>query len=146
MNQFKVLNEDQLDQIINHKECLVESKGQYGLDCLLYQGDLTIEIEDDKRGWLDDKSIDDIIKDFPNHEIGTIAIQGNLIVKGNIDIDSWLHLLFVSGNLTAENFKTVATEVYVGGNFKVSNYSDHDGYLKVKGENFGTQKNIYGTN
>lgn len=137
MNEkFKTITEEELNDLIQTKKIL-ESEGDYGCHCLYHKGDLTVNDY-----WLDDDSFYSLIDNL-EHDIGTIAIDGNLTVKGNLMVTDRLHCLVVTGTLVANSFATFETEVYVGGDFKVKEYEDHNELLKVNGENSGQKVNQY---
>lgn len=128
MYEFKLISEEQLNELINTKN-LLPSEGDYGLDCLYYKGD--IAIEDD---WLFDQSFYEITDQFPDAEIGTIAIQGNVKVHGDLQLSDRIFCLVITGNVETENYQTFETEVYIGGNLKAKTLRDNDALTTVKGK------------
>ncbi|GAA4278317.1 hypothetical protein [Aquimarina mytili] len=128
MKDFTLVTEEELNQRINTKS-LLPSEGDYGLDCLYYKGDLEID-----NHWLFDDSFYEIADQFPEAEIGTIAIEGNLTIKGNLQISDRVFCLVITGNINCENYETFETEVYLGGNLKAKTFRDNDSLTTVKGE------------
>ncbi|MBW1298467.1 hypothetical protein [Aquimarina litoralis] len=128
MTDFKLVTEEQLNELINTKK-LLQSEGDYGLDCIYYEGDL--ELEGD---WLFDDNFYNIADQFPDAEIGTIAIQGNVKVKGDLQLSDRLFCLIIIGNVEAENYQTFETEVYISGNLKAKTLRDNDSLTTIKGE------------
>ena len=53
-----------------HTKDLLVSEGDYGCECLYFEGDLTINSD-----WLDDSFIEKLDAHFTDSEIGTIAIR-----------------------------------------------------------------------
>ncbi len=133
MEKFELLTEDKLNNILQTKEIL-ESKGDYGCDCLFYNGNLIIDGD-----WLNDKQYYSLTENKSDNDIGTIAINGNLTINDDLRISDRLFCLIIMGDLKANNFETFETETYVDGDFKVKTYRDYDGYLKIKGENFANK-------
>lgn len=133
---FTLKTEKELNEILNTQTLLTESKGNYGCHCLYHEGDLEVE-----HGFLFDENFYALKKKWGlGKDIGTIAINGNLIVKGDLDISDRLMLLFVSGNVQADSIAVFETEVYIGGDLVAKTYSDKDLYMTVAGHNHAVKE------
>jgi hypothetical protein len=119
------LNEDELDARLGTKAKLASS-GNYGLGCLLFEGDMVRE-----RGMLlDDGHFEELRAGF--EEIGTFVIDGDLRAE-QIFISDRLFCLIVTGSLVADELSIFETETLVFKDLTVRMLRDHDRYLKVLG-------------
>ena len=127
MIDFKLYTEKQLNEIANTKE-LLDSQGNYGLGCLVHEGNLTIN-ED----WLSDELYYEFSEKFGD-DIGTIAILGDLIIDGELRITDRLMCLFIQGNLKATIIETWETEVFVTGNVEYKKIKDEEDLIAILGK------------
>lgn len=127
--EFKIVSENELNKMVNTHE-LLESKGDYGLSCVLFEKDMTMDSY-----WLDDNSFAEIQEKAHTSDIGTIAFLGDLIVKGDMSISDRIMCVFIKGNLVVHNkLSSYETEVYIGGDLTCSKLNDPDGYILVAGK------------
>lgn len=122
----KVLSEDELDERLGTK-ALLESGGDYGLNVLLFEGDLRfgkLGLDDDGvralRGGVDD--------------VGTIVIDGDLTCDGHLCVSDRLMCLVVTGDVKCQRLSLFETEMLVMGSLDARELKDHDEYLKVVGK------------
>jgi hypothetical protein len=69
----------------------------------------------------------------PDHDVGTILIDGDLRLEHEALISDRLMCLVITGNLTATRFHVFETEVAVFGDLDVDYLQDHDDYLRAHG-------------
>jgi hypothetical protein len=122
---MKPISEDELDKRYQTKSKL-ESGGDYGLDCLVFAGNLPA-----RELWFDDDHFRELCGD--HDDIGTILIDGDLRCS-RISVSDRLMNLVITGNLVADELNIFETEVTVYGNLEVGTLLDHDDYLKVLGK------------
>ncbi len=122
-----LLTEDELAQIADTRN-LLKSRGDYGCDCLVYEGDVTAE-----GYWLDDNSFRELQRQAGNRDIGTVAVLGNLAVNGKFLLSDRLMCLFVTGTVQAAEFASYETEVYIGGDLRTSGFSGQKSRVTVAG-------------
>jgi hypothetical protein len=127
--EFKLVSEKELNSMTNTYE-LLESKGNYGLSCVVFEKDIMMN-----ECWLDDVGFKEIQKMAKTPDVGTLAFLGNLTVKGEMSITDRIMCVFIKGNLVVDGeLSTYETEVYIGGNLVCSSTNDRDKYITVAGE------------
>lgn len=127
------LTEEELDAR-HHTRSLLASGGSYGCGVLLYEGDLTVD-----EGWLASHALDAFVDPalateaaarWGHGDVGTIAVAGDLTVRGALEITDRLHCLVV--RLRAARLVIVETEVFVAGDI-VAEVHDPGEYLQTTG-------------
>lgn len=130
------MSEQELDARIQTRKIL-KSGGDYGCGCLVFEG--TVRVSE---WWLDDTGFAKLLDALPEAElqarwghadIGTVAILGDLIVDGDLELSDRLMCLVVTGSLQAKNLNIHETELRVNGDLQVRALHDHDEYLSVGG-------------
>ena len=130
------MSEEELYSRIQTRKIL-KSGGDYGCGCLVFEGTVRVS-----KGWLDDTGFDKLHDALPEAElqarwghadIGTIAVLGDLIVDGDLELSDRLMCLVVTGSLQAEHLNIHSTEVRVNGDLQARALRDHDNYLSVGG-------------
>ncbi len=125
-----LLREDELDRRFQTRSKLA-SKGDYGLGCLVFEGDY---IDETNSYCFDDVHVRKLC-DAYDGDIGTILIDGNVRCSGIVSVSDRLMCLVVMGNLVVTNLLAIfETEVLVCGNLEVHELDDRDSYLKVLGQ------------
>ncbi len=126
--EFVVKSETALNEILNTQTLLEQTQGDYGCDCIYHDGDLEVDAS-----FLYDENFYALCDKY-DAEVGTIAIKGNLVVKGTLTISDRLMLLFVTGNIVCDSLINFATEVYIGGALIAESYQDHSNLLRLQKE------------
>lgn len=124
-----LLSEVELDARYKTKG-LLESGGDYGCGCALFDGDLD---DDDGEMLFCDEWFHRYNDRHPN-DVGTILVTGNVRSKQAISVSDRLMCLVILGSLEAPALSVFETETYVGGNLTVGELTDRNHYLTVKGK------------
>ncbi|MCY1062637.1 hypothetical protein [Nannocystis sp. SCPEA4] len=139
MQQPVVISEQELDRRHGTRARLA-SGGVYGCACAVYEGDLTV----DGDAWLGDEHWSQLQLAAAPQDIGTIAVTGNLIVRGELRVSDRLMCAVVLGDLVARALFIFETEFYVGGDLRVDRLQDRDDYLTVVGERVVAEPDVTG--
>lgn len=119
-----------------HTRSRLASGGNYGCGVLLYEGDLRVD-----EGWLASHALDafadarlaaEAAARWGHGDLGTIAVAGDLDVRGALEITDRLHCLVVLGDLRATRLVIVETEVFVAGDV-IAEVDDPGEYLQAAG-------------
>jgi hypothetical protein len=106
----------------------LESKGNYGCGCAVFDGDVTLTELAFEDEWFQDLT-------ERNHpaDVGTVLFSGNVHCK-DTSVSDRLMCLIIMGDLVVEGaLRIFETEVLVCGNAKVGSLLDRDRRLRVLG-------------
>ncbi|MBW2734041.1 MAG: hypothetical protein JRH20_16765 [Deltaproteobacteria bacterium] len=127
----KLLTEQEADALYQTAEKL-ESDGDYGCHVLAFKASEP-EVAS-QPSWMCDEHFNALWEQFsPEEDIGTIVIDGDLVLSHEASISDRLMSLVVTGDLRATQLHIFETEVTVYGDLHVDVLTDHDDLVKVHG-------------
>jgi hypothetical protein len=111
----------------------LQSGGNYGCHVLVFKPDEADILSKDY--WMCDDHFRALWNRYsPDHDVGTILIDGDVVLTHEASISDRLMCLVVTGNLVATKLHIFETEFAVYGDCKAEFLTDHDNYLQVHGK------------